>query len=128
MTKKEIRRIIERLQPIMRLERWKIETSFPEKLTNGDEALAEITRVGDYFEARLSIGPKYPAWTKKKAREILAHELAHLVFGDIDNYVASLHEQRVAPAELKLAQARYECVVEAAVDWVGVIVSDGIDW
>jgi hypothetical protein len=127
MTKKKVRRIVEQLQPIMRLERWKIETSFPEKLTDED-ALAEITRVGDYFEARLSIGPKYPAWTKKKAREILAHELAHLIFGDLDIYVETLHEQRLAPAELKLANARYQAVQEAAVDWVSVIVADGIKW
>ena len=127
MSRKQIRRLIAELRPVMRLERWKIETVFPEKM-NDEEALAEITRLGDYWEARLAVGPKYPTWTKKKAREILAHELAHLIFADIDTYVGRLQEQRLAPAEAKLEAGNYESLVEAAVDWVGVIVSDGVAW
>lgn len=127
MTRKQIRRLVKELRPIMRLERWKIDLSFPDKLTDED-ALAQITRVGDYFEARMSIGPKYKEWTKKQAREIVAHELAHLVLGDIEIYVCRLHKNLMPPALLESANGAFESLLEAATDWIGVIASDGIDW
>lgn len=126
MTKRGIERLIEDLRPVMRLERWKIEASFPETMSEG--VLAEVNRLGDYFEATLRIAPAHKTWSKTKAREVLAHELAHLIFSDIDAYVDRLHKQRLSPHEQEYANGNYDSLVEAAVDWVGVIVSDGIAW
>lgn len=123
MSKREIRALVKELQPIMRLERWKIEVSFVASL---DEAHAQINRIGDYWEAKLDVGPQYKGWSKTKAREILAHELAHLIFSDIDNHVARLHDAWVPQAVQQFATQTYSSMLEAAVDWVSVIVSDGL--
>lgn len=75
-------------------------------------------------EATIKLGEEYLKATPESQRETLVHELLHLHFAPLDEYVADSIKTSMGPQAYVLFEAAFDLFEERAIDAIAVAVSN----
>lgn len=113
MTKRQVEQLVADWQQRLGLERWKIAFAWDRPTSSAVHAV--IHRDDQYDTAILRLSKVWETWSEEKLAMVIAHELLHLHFRDVDRTIASVKDT-LHPDAWSMVNARYEHEVEGLID------------
>lgn len=113
MTRRQLEQTVRLWQARLGLDRWDIRVLQEPPFSPDAEATTE--RSNAYECADVRFDPSFVSWNSRKAHRIVAHELLHMVFRDVDAAFGSA-QGFVQPAAWQALNDRFEFEMEQAVD------------
>lgn len=117
LTQKQVERITEVWIDRLNLPQWAIELDWSHTVEDDNDA--EIHTPKDYDTAKFAINAEWPNWSITKLNEVIAHELMHLHFHNIQVAALSCGDFMSREARM-LYQNRISHELEKAVDVLAV--------
>jgi hypothetical protein len=108
------------MQQVMRLDHWTVELSH---VPSSEDAWADIAPHSQALRATLRISPDFWTQTPDKQRQILVHELLHLVTCRMDQVVMNI-EESLGTAAFEPWSKCFDDEHERAVDKLAEIISE----
>lgn len=114
MTQDKILDLVGHWQEFLGLGHWTVGVDFSEPC-DGEGADARIFRTHWYDTATMYLASDWPSWDVQKTNELIAHELLHLHFRDLDRAWDST-EEHVSSKVWKALDSRVQHEIEGLVD------------
>ena len=120
MTKRQVLAITRELRGRMLLDHWDIRVDFNEP--TGSKADATTWRANTYDTATIRLAAEWRSFDERRMRELIAHELGHLLTRDLDEAVGSIKDE-LSGEVWNLFYDRYIHEIEGVVDRYGRILA-----
>jgi hypothetical protein len=122
VTQRDLRRIVRDLVRVMNLRDWRIRIDFETRPAHAG-SVASTWRSTHYDDAVIYLCEGWRGWVPAQARQIMAHELGHLITRDLDRAVESLEDELEGSA-WNLYFERYIHELEGVVDRYAEIIAE----
>ena len=119
MTKREVERLLRRLQTLMGLDHWRIDLDWGQEASGGN--YGEVWRSYQYDDATIYLGESWRERDFEGIRYTLLHELGHILCRDLDRCARDL-EKELGDA-FPMYEKRYCHEIEGVVDRYALVIA-----
>lgn len=107
-------RLVKVWQTRLALDHWDLSVSWDKP--SEEDTHAQLTHPWDYDKATVRFAKEWPKWSAEKANRIVAHEVLHIVFREIDHCFNKVIQPQLRRDVDDTCEAAFTHALEGAID------------